>query len=110
MMDHPKPVVFWNLDIGEGVVVFDDISHLPDAFEAARHIDCLREDMLQIRFGDDVLLDVGWYPSFRKHGHFLLMLVKNQDWEQPLESAKFTDVVTLKQRIAHIASKFASPI
>ncbi|NHZ99208.1 hypothetical protein [Massilia sp. CCM 8734] len=102
--------MFWNLDIGKGVVVYDQISHLPDAFDVAVHIDCLREDMLQIRFGDHLLLDVGWYPSFNEQGRFLLLLVKDQAWEQPLESAKFTDVVTLKQHIAHIARKLASPI
>lgn len=102
--------MFWNLDIGEGVVVFDQISHLPDAFVVAQHIDCLREDMLQIRFGGGLLLDVGWYPSFRKRGRFILHLVKDQDWGEPVERAGFPDVVTLKQHIARIAHRLASPI
>ncbi|HEX8611706.1 MAG TPA: hypothetical protein VF800_10505 [Telluria sp.] len=48
-MDDRQAPLFWNLDIGQGVVVFDQISHLPEAFEAfeaASHIDCLREDTL----------------------------------------------------------------
>ncbi|NHZ37565.1 hypothetical protein [Massilia rubra] len=102
--------MFWHLDIGQGVVVYDQISHLPDAFEVARHIGCLREDMLQIRFGEKLLLDVGWYPSFNESGRFLLLLVKDQEWDTPLEKARFHDVVSLKQRIAHIAGKLAGSL
>lgn len=99
--------MFWNLDIGQGVVVYDEISHLPDAFDAALHIDCLREDMLQIEFSDNLLLDVGWYPSFDEKGRFLLLLVKDYAWDKPVEQGRFNDVVALKQRIAHIARKHA---
>lgn len=102
--------MFWHLDIGQGVLVHDQISHLPDAFDVAQHIDCLREDMLQIGFGDQLLLDVGWYPSFNRKGRFLLLLVKDQEWDKPLEKARFHDVVSLKQRIARIAGKLAYPL
>ncbi|NHZ92009.1 hypothetical protein F2P45_23815 [Massilia sp. CCM 8733] len=102
--------MFWNLDIGKGVVVYDQISHLPDAFDVAVHVGCLREDMLQIRFGDHLLLDVGWYPSFNEQGRFLLLLVKDQAWDEPLEKARFKHVVSLKQRIVRIARKLACPL
>ncbi|NHZ80726.1 hypothetical protein F2P44_15800 [Massilia sp. CCM 8695] len=102
--------MFWSTDIGQGVVVFDDISFLPDAFDAAHHADYLKEDLLQIVFPDDLVLDVGWTPSFDEHGHFLLMLVSDSNWDEPVERAEFTDVVTLKARIAGIAGKLAHDV
>ncbi|MDQ1925018.1 hypothetical protein [Massilia pseudoviolaceinigra] len=98
------------MDIGQGMVVFDDISLLPEAFDAAHHVDYLKEDLLQIVFPDDVVLDVGWYPSFDEQGRFLLMLVKDANWDEPVERAEFTDVVSLKQRIAGIAGKLTRSV
>lgn len=99
--------MFWNMDIGQGMVVFDDISFLPEAFDAAHHVDYLKEDLLQIVFPDDLVIDVGWYPSFDEHGRFLLMLVRDSNWDEPVERADFTDVVSLKARIAGMAGKLA---
>ena len=97
--------MFWNIDIGQGVVVFDDISFLPEAFDTAQHADYLKEDLLQLVFGDRLLLDVGWTPSFDEHGRFVLMLVSDGNWDEPVERAEFTEVVSLKERIAGIAGK-----
>lgn len=102
--------MFWNIDIGQGVVVFDDISFLPEAFDAAQHADYLKEDLLQIVFGHDLVLDVGWSPSFDEHGRFVLMLVRGGNWDEPVERAEFTEVVSLKQRIAGIAGKLANRV
>ncbi|ATQ75649.1 hypothetical protein CR152_14780 [Massilia violaceinigra] len=102
--------MFWNIDIGQGVVVFDDISFLPEVFDAAQHVDYLKEDLLKIVFGDDLVLDAGWYPSFDEHGRFLLMLVRDGNWDEPVERAEFTEVVALKARIACIAGKLSRPV
>ncbi|MDM5178541.1 hypothetical protein PO883_15185 [Massilia sp. DJPM01] len=90
--------------------MFDDISFLPDAFDAAQHADYLKEDLLQIVFGDDLVLDVGWTPSFDEHGRFLLMLVRDGNWDEPVERAEFTDVLSLKARIAGIAGKLSDRV
>lgn len=100
--------MFWNLEIEQGVVVFDNISFLPEAFDAGQHVDYLKEDMLQIVFGDDLLIDVGWCPSFDEHGRFILVLVKDENWTELVERAEFTDVLSLKQHIARIARRLAS--
>ncbi|MDQ1816499.1 hypothetical protein RBA41_24685 [Massilia sp. CCM 9210] len=102
--------MFWNIDIGQGVVVFDDISFLPEMFDAAQHVDYLKEDLLQIVFSDDLVLDVGWTPSFDEHGRFLLMLVRDRNWDEPVERAEVTDVVSLKRRIGHIVRSLAPRI
>ncbi len=59
---------------------YDMALHGPeDAFE-------LHEDLLQLyheRTG--LTIDLGWYPSYDPEGHYLLLLVKDQNWERPLE-------------------------
>lgn len=43
--------------------------------------DNLTEDMLQIEFKNDILLDVGWYLSI---GCFIVFVIQNCDWDKPL--------------------------
>jgi hypothetical protein len=35
----------------------------------------LKEDLAQVEYGDDIQLDVGWYPSFSEDGEFLVVVV-----------------------------------
>jgi hypothetical protein len=37
--------------------------------------DLLREDLIQIEFGNGVVLDVGWYPEFSSDGAFGLVVI-----------------------------------
>lgn len=48
----------------------------------------LNEDILQATYidseGNNYLLDIGWYPEFNVRGHFIIYIIKNYDWENPL--------------------------
>ena len=63
---------FENIDFKNGVV-----KHIETDFSR----ESLREDMLQVAYDNDYLLDVGWYGS---HNGFIIHIIKNQDWEKPL--------------------------
>ena len=41
----------------------------------------LREDMLQVAYPNEYLLDIGWYGS---HNGFIIHIIKNQDWDKPV--------------------------
>lgn len=46
----------------------------------------LTEDLLQLYNNNvQLLIDLGWYPSFDLNGHYTLVLIKNNDWEHPLQ-------------------------
>ncbi len=50
--------------------------------------DCheLHEDLLQLLNEQaNLIIDLGWYPSYDENGHYLLLLIKNYDWDSPLE-------------------------
>ena len=46
----------------------------------------LTEDLIQVVYDHDVVLDVGWYgESFEdESGCFYVKLIKNADWQRPL--------------------------
>lgn len=64
-----------------------------------------KEDILQIRFGDSYLIDVGWYPEFNPEGHFIVEAIKNEDWENPIGRIKTRSLDKLKVGIEKLAQE-----
>lgn len=77
--------MFWGMDLLNATIVFDDISWLADDLNLKKDIDFLKEDMLQITFGDNYLLDVGWRPSSSKREQFYLIVIKNVTTQPPAD-------------------------
>lgn len=49
----------------------------------------LTEDMFQATYmidGDSYTIDVGWYPDGGEDGAYHIVLIKNCDWQEPLQS------------------------
>jgi hypothetical protein len=44
----------------------------------------LKEDLAQVEFDSDTILDVGWYPELSLEGKFVIVVVRSHDWESPL--------------------------
>lgn len=76
-----------------GRIVFDDITHIDFSLKFEDNQDNLKEDLLQIEYPDQSIIDVGWYPSFKKKGEFQIRIIKDSDWESPffIKSGKSTD-------------------
>lgn len=46
----------------------------------------LHEDLLQlINEKANLVIDLGWYPSCDENGSYILLLIKNSNWDSPLE-------------------------
>jgi hypothetical protein len=56
--------------------------------------DLLREDLIQIEFGNGLVLDVGWYPEFSSDGTFRLVVV-DDDWDAPLRRSTSANLADL---------------
>ena len=61
--------------------------------------DDLKEDLAQVAFGASVLLDVGWYPDFSPEGRFVIVVVRDQEWEEPILRLECKDVAGLYQAL-----------
>lgn len=63
-------------------------------------LDALDEDLIQIEFPNQIIVDVGWYPSHSPKGEFQVVLIKSYDWEKPVRLRKSTDANTLRRDVA----------
>ncbi|MBS5111571.1 MAG: hypothetical protein KHZ15_02660 [Coprobacillus cateniformis] len=61
--------MFDSIDIKNGKITFCDAS------------DCLKEDLFQVVYPNDVIVDVGWYNGV--HG-FIILVISSFDWENPV--------------------------
>jgi len=95
-----------NIDFSNknGEIVFNDLS-LREDISLNEQLDFLKEDMLQVEFPDDYILDVGWRPSFDIKGKFYIYLIKNFDWEEPVYSSSAESVNSLEEEINRAISK-----
>ncbi|QIO08924.1 hypothetical protein [Acinetobacter lanii] len=81
------------INIKDGIITCDNISWLKDNNQAKSNIDFLTEDLLQISFyKNEYIIDVGWYPSGRVKGSFIILLINNENWSKPFFKAKTRNI------------------
>lgn len=59
-----------------------------------------KEDILQIHFDageDSYTVDVGWYPDFDPKGRFIVYVIKDYEWEQPVLRQEVKTFASLKK-------------
>lgn len=54
------------------------------AKEYTQQQECLQEDLVQVTYAQNYLLDVGWYPEYESEGEFVVQIIKNQNWSEPV--------------------------
>jgi hypothetical protein len=92
----------------KGKIVHDDLSPLKN-IDPADQTDLLKEDMLQVEYPGEFLLDVGWYPSFDITGSFQIRAIKEYDWDTPLFFAKAKNTQLLIKKMI-VAQNFINKV
>lgn len=59
----------------------------------------IKEDLIQILYGDHYLIDVGWYPEFDVEGSFVVRIIKDFDWQSPIYENETKNLWELKSYI-----------
>lgn len=80
-----------NINLRNGILVYDDFN-IDFNIPLQDQILNLQEDLLQIQYGNNIILDVGWYPDLDPLGNFIIYIIKDFDWDYPL----YKKVVKLK--------------
>ena len=81
----------------KGDVRFNDLSQIDESSGIEINIESLKEDLLQVVYRNDIILDVGFYPEFDPLGRIVVAVIYQEDWTCP--------VLTMKtQRLEHIVS------
>ena len=83
-------VTYYDFDIDESI-----------SFEEQKY--SYKEDILQIKFGDRFILDVGWYPEFESQGNFLISAIQDNDWMDPVLKTKCYTLEDLMKAIESTA-------
>lgn len=73
-----------DIDWQSGKVVFWELEFLDLARPLTEQLDELKEDLAQIEYPGERVLDIGWYPSFSEEGQFVVRVVATSDWDTPL--------------------------
>lgn len=78
-----------NYELPDVAYFYDSLSLLDLSKAIGDEVLSLDEDLLQVSFSDadETTIDVGWYPSFDEAGAFVVMVIKNRDWDSPLFKA-----------------------
>ena len=70
--------------IKKGGITYNEL-HMCPTNGLNERIYALKEDLLQINFEHkNIIIDIGWYPEFDPKGSFVIKVVKDFNWEQPL--------------------------
>ena len=86
-----------NLKILDGTITYNDF----DIDEILSFED--QKYNLQIKYGEGLTLDVGWYPAYNPKGFFVTRAIENYDWETPLSKIKCRSLANLKKAIEKTA-------
>lgn len=96
------------IDFGRGRIEFDDISALKDD-SLVNQLEFLKEDLLQVIYPNDRLLDVGWYPSFDVTGSFQIRIIEHGNWDVPIYFAEEKCIEDLSRALTKAISLINTP-
>ncbi len=98
-----------SINIQNGEITFNGFD-IDMNIPLCNQIDSLREDMLQINYGKRFILDVGWQPDFDPNGYFLVLVIQDKDWLDPVVKTKCHTLEELKKTIESSAQLIQSKL
>lgn len=93
--------MFDKIQFAPGIVVYDDMKIDPNK-SLESQIDNLKEDLFQVNFNDKYIVDVGWFPSFSKDGHFRVVAIEGYNWESPIFQKTCRTLVELDKYVEEV--------
>ncbi|MCW6111094.1 hypothetical protein [Clostridium sporogenes] len=100
--------MFEDINFGKGVnkkyIDFDVNKDIP----LEEQIDLLKEDLLQVSYDNDYIIDMGWYPEFDEEGNFRVSVIKDYQWDNPILQKNCRDLNLLNEYV-HECIKLIEP-
>ncbi|NBI28156.1 hypothetical protein [Chengkuizengella marina] len=90
--------MFNKINFQSGNIVYNDFQIDPK-LPLKKQIDNLKEDMFQVEFLNKYLIDIGWYPCTDINGMFIIYIIKEYNWEEPLYKENCRSIEELKQHL-----------
>lgn len=89
--------MFENINFGIGVDKKYNDFYVNKEISLKEQVDLLKEDLFQISYKNNHIIDVGWYPEFSAEGNFRIVVVKDYNWDAVIIEKKCKDLNTLEQ-------------
>lgn len=85
-----------DVDLKKATSLFDSFDVDPNvSFENQEF--AFREDLIQVTYPKDYLVDVGWYPEHTSDGSYTVEIIHNRDWENPVYITDTSDFYEMKK-------------
>lgn len=89
-----------DIDFKSGIVTYNEFN-LNFEKSLSEQLECLNEDLLQVEYLKDYLLDLGWYPEYDVEGNFIIQVIKDKEWSHPIYKGICRNKDILKMNIEH---------
>ncbi|MCL2336018.1 MAG: hypothetical protein FWC60_01215 [Firmicutes bacterium] len=87
--------MFENFDFGKGVISKFINFNVNESLDYYEQQFSYKQDMLQITYDNNYVIDVGWYQDFDPNGFFKIVIIKDNDWWNPVLIEKCTNTKDL---------------
>lgn len=87
-----------------GTVAHWDLSSIDEGRELDAQVKELKEDLAQVQYPGDVVIDVGWYPEFSIKGAFVVTVVEHGRWDAPLMKERCRTTAQLRDLLRKAVS------
>lgn len=87
--------MFENVDLKNGKLIIMSLI-LKKELTLKEQLSKLKEDILQVEYENEIILDLGWYPEFNLNGSFFLKIIKSNNWENPIFNEEIKEIKKLE--------------
>lgn len=84
-----------SFDYKSGIILYEDF-WLVQSIPLSQQIEHLHEDLFLVKYGENYLMDLGWYPEHDINGSFLLQIIFKEHWDKPILYSRCKTVSELK--------------
>jgi hypothetical protein len=93
-------------DWRSGQVAYWSLDEIDPSVPLTQQLSELKEDLCQIVFEENTILDIGWYPEFSSEGRFVVHVIRGGEWNDPLATFECRTVRDLES-VVHEAVSIA---
>ena len=87
--------MFEEINFKSGVVEYLEFN-INENLSFEEQQDEFKEDMLQVVYHKTLIIDIGWYPAHKKNGTYIISLIQNYKWDNPVMENKCNNIQELK--------------
>lgn len=91
--------MFEDVNFGKGVRKKYIDFYINKNIPLEEQLDILKEDLLQVSYYNDYLIDLGWYPEFDQKGNFRVSVIKDYQWDNPILQKNCRDLNLLDEYV-----------